>query len=71
MIVFPNKQMVRTTLPSSRNAKYNLFFRLAVPSLRKIVEGEIRPARMDCATCYPKIEKAGTIIGQRVDWHLC
>lgn len=50
-IVYRCKKVVRSTRRSSRNAKCNLFFRLAVPSLRSAAEGEIRPARMDWATC--------------------
>ena len=50
-LIYSSRNMVRTTRPSSRKAKYSLFFQLAVPSLHKMVDGWIRPARIDCATC--------------------
>src|SRR5471030_3295410 len=47
--IYLSRNSVRTTRPNSRNAKYNLFLRLAVPRRRRIVDGVILPALMDSA----------------------
>ena len=42
---------MRTTRPNSRNARFSLFWRLWLPSLRSKIEGKILPAWIESTTC--------------------